>query len=441
MQKKFLDFIHKNNLFDKKKIMIAVSGGADSMSLLHFLMSIKERENLEIAALHFEHGIRGVESKEDAIFVENYCKQNDIPLFMGEGDVPKYAAENKLTLEMAARTLRYNFFDKILQSENFDVIATAHHADDQAETVLLNLLRGSGIKGLAAMRPKRGNIIRPFLTVTKAEILEYAKKHNIEFRKDSTNNSVLYRRNRIRHELLPILKTYQSAISEHLTILAEIAGVESDYLDTLAKEKLFLLKKANLEAFKQEPLALQRRIITVFLDENQILTDFTHIEEIRKILLKGMLGKRIEISKEIFAELSYNGLQIIRKNDKDIPSVKLKVPGLNILEDFKIKIITKLIDKIPQRTFPNEYYADFDKLSDDIAVRGRIDGDFIKLKFGKKSIKKIFMEEKIERSRRSIYPIIFCGSQVLWIPNLRRSVLYRPNKDTKHILYMKVEEI
>lgn len=441
MQKKVLKFIRDNFLFDKKRILVATSGGVDSMSLLHFFLSIRDMENLKIAAIHFEHGIRGEESKEDAAFVKKYCEENNVLFFMKAGDVPAYAKKHKITLEMAARVLRYGFFDEVLKNEGFDRVATAHHTDDQAETALLNILRGSGIKGLSAMRPKRDNIIRPFLAVTKQEILKYAKINNIAYRDDYTNNSVEYKRNRIRLELLPMLESYQPEIKRRLTTLAEIAREENDYLETVARTKLRLLKGEFLEKFKDEPLALQRRIVAAFLEENKIFTDFTHIEDIRKILLKGDKGKRIEISKDIFAELSYNGLQIITNPKKTIPSVTLKIPGVNILEDFNVKLTTKIIDKIPEKTNPDEYYSDYDKVNDEIVVKTRIDGDFIKLSYGKKSVKKIFMEEKIERSRRSIYPIIYSGTQVLWIPKIRRSSLYKPNNNTKRILYMKVEEI
>ena len=441
MKKKVLDFINTHSLFDKRKILVGVSGGVDSMSLLHFFLSVKDSENLEVAAVHFEHGIRGEESKEDAAFVKKYCEANNIAFFMGEGDVPKYAEEHKITLEMAARILRYEFFDKMLKNEDFDRLATAHHADDQAETALLNIFRGSGIKGLVAMRPKRDNIIRPFLSVSKREILEYAKLNNIAFREDYTNKSVEYKRNRVRLELLPILETYQPEIKRHLTMLSEIAREENDYLESVAKDKLYLLKNENLNDFKHEPLALQRRIIMLFLEENRILTDFLHIEEIRKLILNGEKGKRIELAKNIFAELSYNGLQIVKDAGKNISTKILNVPGVNILEDYHIKITTELLDKIPIKTYPDEYYSDYDKINGKIGVRTRLDGDYVKLSFGKKSVKKIFMEEKIERSRRNIYPIIFSGTQILWIPKLRRSALYKPNKDSKRILYMKVEEI
>ena len=438
--KKVIDFIKENSLLDKKNILVAVSGGVDSIALLHFLLSLKDKENLNLAALHFEHGIRGEESKEDAAFVQSYCESNNVRCFMGEGNVPKYAKEHKITAEMAARILRYAFFEEILQREHFDVIATAHHADDQAETVILNLLRGSGIKGLAAMRPARDYIIRPFLCVAKTEILEYAKKNNLEYREDSTNNSNEYRRNRIRHELLPLLETYQAGVKERLTTLAEIARDENDYIESIAKSKIHLLQAENSEKFKLEPPAMERRIILSFLEEKNIATDFTHIEEIRKILVKGEKGKRVEISGDTFAEFSYSGLQIIR--EENIPSEKiLKIPGENILEDFHIKIIVKILDKIPAKTRPNEYYADLDKISGKIGVRAKADGDKIELAFGKKSVKKIFMEEKIDRSRRNKYPMIFFGTNVLWIPLLRRSVFGKPTKTTKRILYMKVEEI
>lgn len=438
--KKVIDFIKQNALFDKKSILVAVSGGVDSVALLHFLLSLKDKEHLNLAAVHFEHGIRGAESKEDAAFVKKYCEENNIPCFMGEGDVPKYAKEHKITTEMAARILRYAFFEDILKRENFDKVAVAHHADDQAETVILNLIRGSGIKGLSAMRPQRDYILRPFLCATKAEILDYAKKNNLKYREDSTNNSDEYRRNRVRMELLPLLETYQEGVKERLTTLAEIAREENDYLESLAKSKIHLLKAENLDKFREEPIAMERRIILSFLKEKNIVADFTHTEEIRKMLLKGEKGKRAEVGGDVFAEFSYNGLQVVRTENK-ISEKILKIPGENNLEDFHIRIIVKILDEIPAKTRPNEYYADLDKINGEVGVRTREDGDKIQLAFGKKSVKKIFMEEKIDRSRRNKYPVIFFGTNVLWIPLLRRSVFGKVTKSTKRVLYMKVEEI
>ena len=158
------------------------------------------------------------------------------------------------------------------------------------------------------------------------------------------------------------------------------------------------------------------------------------------MLVKGDKGKRVEISGDVFVELSYNGLQTVR--DEKIPDARiLKIPGVNILEDFHIKISVTILDKIPVKTRPNEYYADWDKIRGEIFVRAKADGDKIELAIGKKSVKKIFMEEKIDRSRRNKYPIIFFRTNVLWIPFLRRSVFGRVTKNTKRVLYMKVEEI
>ncbi|MBO6178773.1 MAG: tRNA lysidine(34) synthetase TilS [Selenomonadaceae bacterium] len=440
MKKKILEFAKKYGLFEKKKILAAVSGGADSMALLHFLLGLSKEEGLKIAVLHFEHGIRGEESIRDMNFVANYCETLDAPCFIGRGKAPELAREKKITVEMAARILRYEFFNEVLIKEGYNVIATAHHADDQAETVLLNLIRGSGVKGLAAMRPIRGNIIRPFLPVTKKEILEYAKKNRIPFCEDSTNLSLDMRRNRLRHEILPLLESCQEGVREHLNTLSEIARSENDYLEEIAKEKQDLLKKENLSLFSVEHLAVQRRIITNFLDNEGVLSDFIHIEGIRKMLLKRELGKRIELGGGVFAELSYKGLQIFKEMGKIQPAT-LKIPGINILSEYNMKFTVKILDAPPKKTLPNEYYADLEKVSNVLRVSPRRDGDKIELKIGKKGVKKIFMEEKIERSRRNKYPIIFSGEHVLWIPFLRRSLFGRVSKDTKRVLYIKAEEL
>lgn len=214
------NFIRKNSLIGKyKSVLIGLSGGPDSMALLHYF--IKKRKDVNIVACHINHKIRGKESDSDADFVKKYCAENKIKLICKEIDIPRIAKKNKKNIEHVARQERYKFFTKTALKENCNLIATAHHLDDHIETILLNLLRGETLKGLSGIPFKRKIaenlfVIRPLMAVTKKEILDYLKANEIKYRKDHTNEDEKYTRNWIRKKLLPMLEEKQPKIKEHL---------------------------------------------------------------------------------------------------------------------------------------------------------------------------------------------------------------------------------
>ena len=214
------------------RVLCAVSGGADSMCLLALLLQTGDHA---LAAAHFEHGIRGEESLRDCAFVESFCREKGIACFVGHADVPAYAAEKGLGLEEAARKLRYAFLEKTAEDEGFDFIATAHNADDNAETVLFNLARGSGSAGLCGIPPRRGKIIRPLLGLTRAEIEEYLAANGVPHVEDSTNESDAYSRNRIRHGVMPVLKELNPSFPEAAARLSRLLRRDEEYLSERAE--------------------------------------------------------------------------------------------------------------------------------------------------------------------------------------------------------------
>lgn len=202
--KKVIDFINRYSLLPNgQKVLCAVSGGADSMCLLHLMKEFEDTLHIHVAAAHFEHGIRGAESLRDLSFVRDYCEENYIPFMDGRGDVPVFAAANGLGTEEAARMLRYEFLEKARAELSCDVIATAHNMNDNAETVIFNLTRGAGTAGLCGIPPKRGNIIRPLLCLSRTEIEDYLRENGIPHVEDSTNSDETFSRNRIRHRIIP----------------------------------------------------------------------------------------------------------------------------------------------------------------------------------------------------------------------------------------------
>lgn len=214
-----------------RRVLCAVSGGADSICLLHKLWS----EGIELTAAHFEHGIRGVESRRDAEFVRAWCEARKIPCVIGYGDTPEYAQEHGMGLEEAARALRYRFLERTADELDCELIATAHNLSDNAETLLFNLCRGAGSAGLRGIPRRRGRLIRPLLTTARQEIEEYLGENGLEHMEDSTNGSDEYSRNRIRHSVMPALREINPEADAAMSRAAMLAGRDDDCLNTLAK--------------------------------------------------------------------------------------------------------------------------------------------------------------------------------------------------------------
>lgn len=317
MLKKFIDFCQAEKIFTAKKLVVAVSGGADSLALADLLNNSRRRFNLEICIAHYEHGLRGKSSLEDARFVEEFAKALQVKFFCEHGEVRNFAAKNKLSIETAARQLRYKFLSKVREDMNFDAIALAHHADDQAETILMRILRGATSTGLSAMKfcttSEYGLLIRPLLRFKKSELEKYCESRNLTPRIDATNFELDATRNKIRLELLPMLKKFNPAIIETLCRLGEVSAEESDFLNAEV-EKIFpeVVKDNSIlqkEFLKLSP-AIQRLLIKKFLGDTKDY-GFIHFEEIRKVLTNNLSG--VELPNKIRVNLRRGKLSVIKK--------------------------------------------------------------------------------------------------------------------------------
>lgn len=322
MLKKFIDNCTTEKIFDGiQKVLIAVSGGADSLALAELLINSRRRFNLELCIAHFEHGLRGQDSLDDADFVKNFAEQRDIKFIGGNGDVKTFAAENKISVETAARILRYEFLSKVKGDLNLDAIVLAHHADDQAETILMRLLRGTTSEGLAAMKfrtfSEYGLLIRPLLRFRKVELENFCRQKNLSPRLDATNFEADATRNKIRLELIPTLEKFNPALVETLCRLSEVTADESDFIAAQV-EKIFpvVVKKnciVRADFLKLHP-ALQRAVIKKFLAQvtgSAKDFGFVHFEGIRKVLANNLAG--VELPKNLRADLR-QGKLIITKN-------------------------------------------------------------------------------------------------------------------------------
>ena len=311
--KKFIEICTTEKIFDGvHKILIAVSGGADSLALAKLLINSRQRFNLELAIAHFEHGLRGQESLDDAAFVKSFAEQHDIKFVGGNGDVKAFAANNKISVETAARILRYEFLSKVKCDLNFDAITLAHHADDQAETILMRLLRGATSEGLGAMKFRTfsndcGLLIRPLLRFKKVELENFCRQKNLSPRLDTTNFETDATRNKIRLELIPTLEKFNPALVETLCRLSEVTAEESDFISAQAEIIFPTVVKKNCivraEFLKLHP-ALQRVVIKKFLVQvtgSAKDFGFVHFEGVRKVLVNNLSG--VELPKNLKGHL------------------------------------------------------------------------------------------------------------------------------------------
>ena len=327
MLNRFIDICATEKIFDSvHKILIAVSGGADSIALAELLINSRRRFKLELVIAHFEHGLRGQDSIDDAAFVKNFSETRGINFVGGNGDVQQFAAENKISVETAARILRYEFLSNVRHDLNCDAIALAHHADDQAETILMRLMRGATSAGLSAMKFRTlsddyGLLIRPLLRFRKVELENFCRKKNLSPRIDATNFTADTTRNKIRLELIPTLETFNPSLIETLCRFGEVAAEEVDFIDAQA-EKIFPTVVRNNSIIRAEFLtlhpAIQRAVIKKFL---ALVTGsikdfgFVHFEGVRKVLLNNLSG--VELPKKFRANLRHGKLTVAQSSAKN----------------------------------------------------------------------------------------------------------------------------
>lgn len=437
-------FIRKYDLLPAHStVVVGVSGGADSMGLLHYLDSIKEANCLKLVVAHVDHMFRGAESEEDMKFVKQQCEKRGLLFEAEQIDVSAYQNEKKLTVQVAARECRYAFYEKVMKNYRADVLALGHHADDQVETILMRLGRGSSMTGYAGILPTRtfgdGVIVRPFLTVTKSEILEYLKAHEVPFRHDPSNDKDAYRRNRLRHHILPILKEEFPGLHERFQAFSEQIQESEQYIGALMeKEWIDVIKSKENDrvVLDRKPLLfmakpLQRRgiqLILNYLYNNEIPPSLSsiHIDNLLSLLESEHPSGRLHFPNGLQVIKSYNECTLTFDKDESDKAYKhlLEVPG-NVKLPTDIMITSEIWtqDK-PQDVKENQAVIDLSKVVLPLYARTRLDGDRIKLKGtnGSKKIKSIFIEGKIPLQQRDTWPLIVDANQeILWMPMLKRS--------------------
>lgn len=380
MNNKVLKTVKKYNMLSKgDRVLIGVSGGADSIALLEFFVSVKEKYDLDICVAHIEHGIRGEDSVNDAEFVENYCKKLGVNFYLKTIDAPNLAKKAKMGVEEYSRMARYDFFNTI----ECDKIATAHNLTDNIETLLFRLARGTGLKGACSIPAVRGKIIRPFIEVSSGEIRKWCNDNNIPYRVDCTNSDSAYSRNLIRLEILPLFEklnaNYQDNIENFISDVNEDYAFIDDYVKSIYP-KIVKNNEIDLPKLNELDLSIKKRILIMFFDENGYSLNRIHLQSVIDITLKS--GKT-QIKENVFAISAKGKIRIAKFND------------LNKKDEFVTKILN--IDEFKDKNI--DFYCDCDKIVGNIIIRAKQAGDRIKPagRNVSKTLKKLFNE--------SAYPI------------------------------------
>lgn len=456
-----IETIRDNSMFSPgDKVIVAVSGGADSMSLLNILYDVRDQLGISLAVAHVNHCLRGNEADEDEEYVKQFCIKKGIEVYIKRVDVNRLAEEKGISCESAGREARYSFFSEVKERINAQKIALAHNANDQAETMLMHIIRGSGMEGLTGIKPVRDVVyVRPIINVKREEIERYCRENNLEFRTDKTNFENIYARNKIRLELIPYIKNnFNEDIISSLNRLGDTIQKDNEYLDFLAEEKYKSYCENNngkviiyKKTFSEKESILTRIIRKALAEVKGDLNNFekVHIYDIINIQ-KNFTGKKVSLPCNIEAYNNYGDVIIYDyKKDKIIknPCIDayiLEKNTTNYISSLKVKITIRKVgnnEKIDFKTHVLTKYFDADKLERDITLRFRKEGDrFTPLGMkGSKKLKDYFMDLKIPREERDKVPLICCGDDIVWIVGYQVDNRFKVDKGTKNILEINIE--
>ena len=419
----------------EKKLFLAVSGGLDSMVLLHLLKQLP----YEIAVLHCNFQLRGLESFGDQTFVENYCDQNNIPVFTTQFDTEAFAKDYKLSTQVAARELRYSWFYELLEEKDFDYILTAHHADDNLETFIINLSRGTGLDGLSGIPEQNDKIIRPLLPFSREEILKYAEENKIDWREDSSNTSNKYLRNKIRHDLVPILKelnpNFLNAFQKTQSYLQESQVMVEDASIMIYQQ---VAKEAgddiHFDLKKLKKLPNYKSYLYQWLHEFGFLA-WNDIYD----LVNGQSGKQV-FSAEFrllknrdtlilspISEMSEKEQFEINENEKEVNfPLKLKLCNVGHITIDSNKAI----------------FVDADKIQFPLVLRKWNEGDVFH-PFGmhgkSKKVSKLFKDEKLSLIEKEQTWILCSDDQIVWVVGIRQDERFRIKNTSNKILKIELQ--
>jgi len=459
VEKQFLETIRKYNMLKKgDKIILGVSGGPDSVCLLHLFNKYRRELGVSIYSAHLDHSFRGKESEEDARFVKALCEKWDVPFFVEKIDVPSYAKNLGLSPEDAARRVRYDFFERVKEQVQAQKVATGHNQNDHEETILMNILRGAGLDGLLGIDPACGVYIRPLIEIPRDEIEKYLAQEGIPFRIDATNLTTDYFRNSLRLELIPIIREkYCPHLGQALRRLSEIARRDLAFLNQATEQAEQEAVRCqgeqvtiNVECFSKQHEAIKYRLARRAVE--RLAGDLKDIEIKHTRLLvdfieRALPGSMIDLPKDLKGIKEYDGVIISKASLDEVPDYYyvLPIPGEVTIQETgtNIKAYTVPKEKIKISRDANTAFLDYDKVGNSLVVRNRRNGDRFKPLGGKgfKKLKNFFIDEKVPRLKRKEIPIVEAEGKIVWVVGMRIDDRFKVTEETKTVLILAVEDI
>ncbi len=454
-------FIEEEQLIQQgDHLLIAVSGGVDSMALLHYFVQTQEQWNIQVEAVHVDHMLRGQASAEDRAFVQKYCDDNGVSLHATEIPVPAIMAQENGNTQLICRRERYRYFKEILGKINANKLVTAHHADDQLESVLMALTKNATMNSMQGIRPQRlfegKSLIRPFLTVTKSEIREYLLRKGLDYREDASNSKDTYVRNRFRHHVVPLLESENPRVTEQITHFTKHLQVDDAFLMSLAQDvfsQTVIRSNENtysleIEAFQLIPLALQRRLILILLNylykDSNTIQSFALLTSILKLCDTTAGYAEIHLPEDFLAVRRYGKLTIQKNKplegqtspEKQIISL---ANGWTTLINGERLCVVNLHDLSSELLTDTAqlFYFNASKLHLPLYIRARKDGDRMLLKGmdQPKRLSRLFIDEKIPLNERNSWPLLISQTdEVVAVIGVRMGIFFsttpQPNDDT-----------
>ena len=431
-----LEYIKKNNLIKPGEIIgVGCSGGRDSICLLHYLNSIKAELDCEVVAVNVDHGIRQT-SAFDTEFVMQFCKDNKIRAYKFKGEALKVAKEEKLTVEQAARKVRYGVFETVIKKGLVDKIALAHHMNDQAETVLLNIIRGAGLTGAKGMEPIRDGIyIRPMLETPREVIMQYLDENGLEYVEDETNKDNEFSRNYIRNIIMPAFRKHFKSVDKNIVNFAKVCKTDDEYINnqidlgTMIETEEFV--KIPLTYFYQPESIINRILMKVLSKYAKQDIERKHLKMVREFAVEANNGNMINLPYKIKALKEYDYITIgtIKKKETtgeyQFRSGKLKIEGYGTIRSTSSKVLTE--PKLHQ------HIIDADQLPPNAVWRFRQEGDmFAPLGLGgSKKLKDYFIDKKIPQRMRDSIPVLAVENQILVVANVEIADCLKITEDTR----------
>lgn len=445
------------------RVVVGVSGGPDSITLLHLLYRYRKRFGIDMLAVHLNHNFRPGDAERDAEYVRTFCDRIGIPCIIEFYDVPAMAKNENLSPEQAGRKARYGLFHRVMKERNFNKIAVAHNRDDQVETVLMRLMRGSGIEGLGGIQPVRGCIIRPLLNISRYEIEDYCKKQSLEPAVDLSNFEPVYTRNKIRLELIPYLKReFNPGIDRVLIDTANIIRCENEYFHRITSEEfegLLTKERMNRIAFDAHRLselhdALLRRILRMAVEKINGSTNnisYAHIEAMYNLVKGNETGTEINLPGSIAAGISYGEFYLSSeervRHDTIEKIYTLNIPGSVSIDETGSVINAVLMPlkeykRIKNRGDHKRVFVDYGKIGRNIAVTGRRDGDrFVPLGMkGTKKLKDFFIDNKVPKEKRDSIPIVRSEKGIIWVTGYRIDDRCKVDNATDEVLMLEYNQ-